>query len=88
MVAFADRKFETMGRDADWRFISNNEQHMGMICIHFGGDPNVHWKIDMVRIFRSYSTLSAPNFENQDRLQKHKLAPIPEAYLIKPGFLS
>lgn len=54
MVAFADRKFEIMGRDVDWRFISNNEQHVGMACIHFGGDPNVRWKIDMVRIFLSY----------------------------------
>lgn len=49
MVAFADRKFEIMGRDVDWRFISNNEQHVGMACIHFGGDPNVRWKIDMER---------------------------------------
>lgn len=38
-----------MGRDVDWRYISNNEQHMGMTCIHFGGDPTVRWKIDTER---------------------------------------
>lgn len=39
LVAFADRKFEIMGRDVDWRYISNNKQHMGLTCIHFGGGP-------------------------------------------------
>lgn len=49
MVAFADRNFEVMGRNVDWRYIFNNGQHMGMTCIHFGGDPKVRWKIDTER---------------------------------------